>query len=573
MPLDRRGQRRFKLGTVIKAQVIGQNGNPVGSTISGFLQDISIGGACFTAQNLKKDLGKKLLAEMTTLTFPFEKDPPISVSGQIVGADIDDSNSYTIRLQFPDQYIKENLYKLIDICKRLRKPSESQAIQQKLVQETYANAVVNFSSLGSLMDELSRVQRKLAEENPSYIDDEVVEIPTMSDESFEESVETIIKEKTITSEVPSSLTPPEPVSSKTASDLIEPEKPLEISMDEVADITIEPLEEKTIVDVKKIVSKKTETAQKIVEITPELINNPVEETIEVELVPNVQLPNQTASKPKSPKLPEKNEKSKEPEASIGKISEIKNDVVEEATIEIEVEIPSFEKPKETLVKPVEKKSDLKSKSLTTPSKASEKPKAQTRPKPEAIKPEPDNAQGSLEKPKETPVKSVEKPSKLNSKPLATPPKPSEKPKAQALPEPEVIKPEPDNAKPSQSHEKVTALIQEVRKDPKNVGLVQKLVDHYVSEGLYEDAIKSLQAVIKKNPREAEIYLLLGDTHFQAEHFQESLMPLSMALRLNPKLAKAHYIFSMANELVGKEEVGQKHYRIATMLDPNIESKV
>ena len=128
MPLDRRGQRRFKLGIVINAQVIGQNGNPVGSTISGFLQDISIGGARFTTQNLKKDLGKRLLAETTTLTFPFEKDPPISVSGQIVGADIDPSNIYTIRLQFPKQYINENLNKLMDLCQRLipqasRRPS------------------------------------------------------------------------------------------------------------------------------------------------------------------------------------------------------------------------------------------------------------------------------------------------------------------------------------------------------------------------------------------------------------------------------------------------------------------
>jgi hypothetical protein len=533
MPLDRRGQRRYKLTTVINAQVIGQNGSPVGSIISGFLQDISIGGACFTVQNLKKDLGKKLLAEMTTLTFPFVKDPPISVSGQIVGADLDDSNGCTIRLQFPDSYIKENLYKLIDICKRLKKPSESKAIQQKLGDDSHESAVANFSSLGSFLGELSRMQRKLAEESPSYMDEEVFEISTMSDESFDESVETITKETTITTDAPSPL---ESTPAKIAPDLIEPEKPLEISMDELEEITIESLEEKPIEDEKTIVAKETESP-------PDLVINPAEESIKEEPIPNVQLPKQSTSQPKSPK------------------------------VEIEVEIPSLEKPKEAAVKSGEKPAKLKSQPLAAPSKGIEKPQAQTPPKPKAKKPEPEKSQPPVEKPKEAAVKSGEKPAKLKSQPLAAPSKGIEKPQVQTPPKPMAKKPEPDKSQAPKPDEKVAALIQEVKKDSKNVGSVQKLVDHYISEGHYEDAIKSLKAIIKINPREAEIYLLLGDTHFQAEHFQESLKPLNMALRLNPKLAKAHYIFSMANELVGKEDVGQKHYRIATMLDPNIESKV
>jgi hypothetical protein len=613
MPLDRRGQRRFKLGTVINAQVIGQNGNPVGSTISGFLQDISIGGARFTAQNLKKDLGKKLLAERTTLTFPFEKDPPISVSGQIVGADFDDSSSsYTIRLQFPNQYIKENLNKLIDICKRLEKPDESKAIQQKLEQETHANAVVNFSSLGSLMDELSRVRKKLAEEYPSILDDEGIDTPTISNGSIKESNKAISKESSIITEAPPppaspNQTPaintpdpiptigvPEPTTAKKVYDSIEPEKPLEISIDEVPELTIETEENKPIEVEAAEVSLEIEPPPELLEITPEPINSPKEESVKLEVEPDIQLPKESVPVSEPQKVSEKKAKAKAPKKPIEKISKSKKDEVVESIIEIEV--PVVEKSKETPVKRGEKKSENKSKPLATPSKASEKPKTKKLPKKPENKEQPKVPTEPIEKvaeskivdikeptiefefppeeeTKETPVKPIEKKSEPKSEPVSSPSEPISEPKDKKPAEAGPKNTEPDESKPPVPSDKIIALIEEVKKDPKNVGLVQSLVDHYIEEGLYEDAIKSLKAVIKINPREAEIYLLLGDTHFKAELFQESLKPLGMALRLNPKLAKAHYIYSMANELVGKEEVGQKHYRIATMLDPNIESKV
>jgi len=491
MPLDRRGQRRFKLGTNITAQVIGKNGNPVGSTISGVLKDISVGGVRFTTHNLKKDLGKKLLDATTTITFPFVTDEPISVSGQIVGADIGESDISTIRLKFSEQYSFENLDKLMDICQRLRSPDESHNILQKMEMETQTTTVANLSSIEGLMDEVARVQGKLAKESPSSRTNGKAEVPIQSNGSKAKSKKPIPEETTDTSNVdpqPTSqnktLSKPTPTKSK------KQEKPKRDSTDEKPENKIKPLEDTPNGDEKKSVSKAKEPPPQPVEIKIEPIGGSVEEA------------------------------------------------------KIEIEVPSIQKPKDDQVKPVDKKVKIKNKPVSAPKKKSEKPVTQIKPDDKIAK----------------------------NKPKSAPEKKSKKPVTQIASEPEVNKPEPAKSESLQPREKIAALIHEIKKDPKKMGLVQKLVDLYLSDELYEDAIKTLKIIIRINPKEAELHFLLGDIHFKAENFQECLKPLNMALRLNPKLAKAHYIFSMANELAGKEEIGQKHYRIATSLDPDIESK-
>lgn len=123
------------------------------------------------------------------------------------------------------------------------------------------------------------------------------------------------------------------------------------------------------------------------------------------------------------------------------------------------------------------------------------------------------------------------------------------------------------------HEEIEALILELEKAPSDMSIIQRLVDLYTKYELYEAAIEILDAALKLAPKVAELQCLLGDTYYRAERFQESLAPLRLAVRLDPKIAKAHFFLSMANDLVGKEEIAEKHYRIAIALDPDIEDNV
>ncbi|MGV7221716.1 MAG: PilZ domain-containing protein [Nitrospinales bacterium] len=503
MPLDRRGQRRFKLNTVVNAQFIGKDENPIGSTISGLLQDISIGGARFTTHHLEKDQSQNLLTEMATLTFPFENNPPISVSGQIVGTDYQESNGHTLRLKFHLGYINENLNKLIDICHRLKNPSESEAIQKKLEGDSQINAADNLSSLENLMDELSRMQNKLGNENPPSIANGGAVVSDKSNGSQTTSIKIIPEEKNKIDEPSSSSassdpTPPEEIPQVS----IEPDEPQIDLINEVAEVTIEPIEEQ-----KKDVPKVSEPIKKT-----------VKESIKEEL-PEVQILEESTSQPQPPK-PIINIEETNPPNEV-EIETADSEINAEIELEIEEELPTVQIQSEATSKPIEKKSEIKSRPLSPPDKTSETSKGQ---------------------------KSTE-------------------------PKSEPIKSNPSASQPLQPRDQIFSLIREIKKDPKNMGLIQKLIDLYISEELFEDAIKALKAVIKVNPREAELQFLLGDTYFKTEEFKKCLTPLNLAIRLNSKHAKAHYIFSMANELAGNEEVGEKHYHIATTLDPDIENKV
>ena len=281
MPINRRQYKRIKLEADITAQIIDQKGSPVGSALYGCLQDISVGGACFTIQCSKKAVGLTLLARMTTLTILFEKGLHIKVNGLILGAVFDLLGSYTIHLHFSQQFSKESFKKFIDICQKLKSPGGSEALQK---------------------DELALVQQELAK------------------------------------------------------------------------------------------------------------------------------------KKQSPKV-------------LGEVKEQR--------------------------------------------------------------------------------KSVE----------------------------------------------IIALTRAIKENPRDVKLMQKLANLYISYELYEEAIKPFKAAIKLNPKVAELQYLLGNTYYKAQQFQESLAPLSLAVRLNPKFAKAHYNLCVVNELVGNEEAAQKHFQIAIKLDPDIESKV
>ena len=132
MPLDRRRHKRIKLEAEITAQIIDQIGIPVGPALYGCLQGISVSGACFTIQCLKKDVSQILLARMTTLTILFEKGLHIKINGLILEAVFDLLSSHTIHLQFSQQFSKESLKKIIDICQMVKSPGELEALQKEL---------------------------------------------------------------------------------------------------------------------------------------------------------------------------------------------------------------------------------------------------------------------------------------------------------------------------------------------------------------------------------------------------------------------------------------------------------
>ena len=132
MPLDRRRHKRIKLEADITAQINDQKGSPVGPELYGRLQGISVSGACFTIQCLKKDVSQILLGKMTTLTILFEKGLHIKVNGHIIEAVFDLLSSHTIHLQFSQQFSKESLKKLIVIYQMVKSPGELEALQKEL---------------------------------------------------------------------------------------------------------------------------------------------------------------------------------------------------------------------------------------------------------------------------------------------------------------------------------------------------------------------------------------------------------------------------------------------------------
>jgi len=58
---------------------------------------------------------------------------------------------------------------------------------------------------------------------------------------------------------------------------------------------------------------------------------------------------------------------------------------------------------------------------------------------------------------------------------------------------------PPPQKPIPSREKIVALTQAIKKDPKNWKLIQKLANLYISYEFYEEAIKPLKFAIKLHP--------------------------------------------------------------------------
>lgn len=132
MPLDRRRHKRIKLEADITAQIIDQKGSPVGSELYGRLQGISAGGASFTIQCSNKDVGQTLPAKMTTLTILFERGLHIKVYGLILDAVSDLLGSYTIHLQFSQQFSQESFKKLIEIWQMFKSHGELEALQKEL---------------------------------------------------------------------------------------------------------------------------------------------------------------------------------------------------------------------------------------------------------------------------------------------------------------------------------------------------------------------------------------------------------------------------------------------------------
>ncbi len=131
---------------------------------------------------------------------------------------------------------------------------------------------------------------------------------------------------------------------------------------------------------------------------------------------------------------------------------------------------------------------------------------------------------------------------------------------------------PPPQKPIPSSQNLATLVQAIQKDSRDLMLIHNVVKRFISSERYEGAIKHIKSAIILYPEVANLQFLLGATYCKARRYKESLAPLRLAVRLNPKFAKAHYYLWMVHELVGIEQDGHKHYKIATTLNPDIGSE-
>ena len=99
---ERRQHKRYEVSAKITAQTYDKMGQPVRPMYSGWLSDISVGGAAFIINYSDKTIGRSLLGRMTLLSIRFKKGSGMDLKGRILGAKHDNYHAYTINLQFSE---------------------------------------------------------------------------------------------------------------------------------------------------------------------------------------------------------------------------------------------------------------------------------------------------------------------------------------------------------------------------------------------------------------------------------------------------------------------------------------
>jgi hypothetical protein len=109
---ERRQHERHVVSAKITAQTFDKMGEPIRPMYSGWLADISIGGAAFIIDYSDKNIGRSLLGRMTALKVRFKKGSQIDLKGRILGAKHDNYHAYTINMKFSepvDSALLENI--------------------------------------------------------------------------------------------------------------------------------------------------------------------------------------------------------------------------------------------------------------------------------------------------------------------------------------------------------------------------------------------------------------------------------------------------------------------------------
>ena len=111
--LERRQNKRHDVAGKIILQTFDTEKNPIRPAYSGWMEDISVGGASFIIRCADKDVGRSILGRVTTLSVKFENGPEQDFHGHILGARFDLQNTYKIHLKFDHLFSEDHLKELV----------------------------------------------------------------------------------------------------------------------------------------------------------------------------------------------------------------------------------------------------------------------------------------------------------------------------------------------------------------------------------------------------------------------------------------------------------------------------
>lgn len=92
----------------------------------------------------------------------------------------------------------------------------------------------------------------------------------------------------------------------------------------------------------------------------------------------------------------------------------------------------------------------------------------------------------------------------------------------------------------------------VSSNPQSAGMRNDLGIVYIENGLYDQAIKSIQTAIAIKPNDPEFYISLADAYIGKEEGQKAIAALSKAVMLDPEFAEAYYnlasVYAFSNDV-------------------------
>ncbi|MGV7222344.1 MAG: cyclic nucleotide-binding domain-containing protein [Nitrospinales bacterium] len=110
---ERRQHERFEVSQKITAQTFDNKKQPIRPMYSGWLTDISNGGAAFIINYSDKEIGRSLLGRVTNLSIKFSDGSKNQLTGQILGARFD-KVAYIVNLKFAQPIAPSLVKEFID---------------------------------------------------------------------------------------------------------------------------------------------------------------------------------------------------------------------------------------------------------------------------------------------------------------------------------------------------------------------------------------------------------------------------------------------------------------------------